>query len=203
MGCNILARCFRWAEQVRLELACQTMRTALPAPFAKCRTDSTGANWVWDGYKWVASTGAAIAAGAMLWSIWELAGHAHGQHRPPGWKPPAQGILKPTHGHTGGVNYTPPSVTDRKQLKHWNYDEDAAFFNSAFWNSDKKLDAVHYIYHDVDPINKSIMEHYFGMGGHNQKDVPGIARALSMKEVDVKDRLKTIATKVTDITKYL
>ena len=117
------------------------------------------------------------------------------------------GRIPNTHELADHLKISPKNVERlQRELRkdyYMNYDEDAAFFNSAFWQSDKKLDAVHYVYHDMDPINKSIMDHYFGMGGNNQKTVPVIARLLKMKEVDVKERLKSIATKVTDIIKFL
>src|SRR6185312_5073323 len=50
----------------------------------------------------------AIAGGVIIWTIWELAGHAHGNHEPWHGRPPQPPIFGPTHGHTGGVGNIQP-----------------------------------------------------------------------------------------------
>ena len=77
-------------------------------------------------------------------------------------------------------------------------EEDLTDFFDFSFNNDSGVDkeALQYVYFDADYQGKKILERFFGMHGHQQKNVSEIAQELGISEYYVRTKAKELAKEI-------
>ena len=89
----------------------------------------------------------------------------------------------------------------RKDLSMSSRDEDD-FFDDILSNVDVTKDIIHFIYYESDPIDKLIIEYWFGVGGKEKlinTNIKDISAKIGKPDFYIRRRVKALAEKINDI----